>query len=47
MKQRLIDILKDYTKENLNNKSLKELLIMYNLLFNRDYALEQERQEWD
>ena len=47
MKQRLIDILKDYTKENLNNKTLKELLIMYNLLFNRDYALEQERQEWD
>lgn len=47
MKQRLIDILKDYTKENLNNKSLKELLIMYNLLFNRDYALEQERQEWE
>lgn len=47
MKSKLIDILKDYTKENLNNKSLKELLIMYNLLFNRDYALEQERQEWD
>ena len=47
MKQRLIDILKDYTKENLNNKTLKELLIMYNLLFNRDYALEQERQEWE
>ena len=47
MKSKLIDILKDYTKENLNNKSLKELLIMYNLLFNREYALEQERQEWD
>ena len=47
MKSKLIDILKDYTKENLNNKTLKELLIMYNLLFNRDYALEQERQEWD
>ena len=47
MKQRLIDILKDYTKEDISNKTLKELLIMYNLLFNRDYALEQERQEWD
>lgn len=47
MKQRLIDILKDYTKEDISNKSLKELLIMYNLLFNRDYALEQERQEWE
>ena len=47
MKSKLIHILKDYIKENLNNKSLKELLIMYNLLFNRDYALEQERQEWE
>lgn len=47
MKQRLIDILKDYTKEDISNKSLKELLIMYNLLFNRDYALEQERQQWE
>lgn len=47
MKQRLIDILKDYTKEDISNKTLKELLIMYNLLFNRDYALEQERQEWE
>ena len=47
MKSKLIHILKDYIKENLNNKQLKELLIMYNLLFNREYALEQERQEWD
>ena len=47
MKSKLIDILKDYTKEDISNKTLKELLIMYNLLFNRDYALEQERQEWD
>lgn len=47
MKRRLIDILKDYTKEDISNKTLKELLIMYNLLFNRDYALEQERQEWE
>lgn len=47
MKSKLIDILKDYTKEDISNKTLKELLIMYNLLFNRDYALEQERQEWE
>ena len=47
MKSKLIDILKDYTKEDISNKTLKELLIMYNLLFNRDYALEQESQEWD
>lgn len=47
MRQKLINEIKHYTNEDLSNKTLKELLIMYNLLFNRDYALEQERQEWD
>ena len=47
MRQKLINEIKHYTKEDISNKTLKELLIMYNLLFNRDYALEQERQEWE
>lgn len=42
MRDRLINELRQYTNQDLDDKTLKELLIMYNLLFNSEYAKEQE-----
>lgn len=42
MRDKLINELKYYVNFELEDKTLKQLLIMYNLIFNKDYALEQE-----
>lgn len=41
MRDRLILELQHYTNESLEDKTLKELLDMYNMIFNYEYAIQQ------
>ena len=42
MIDRLINELQHYTNESLEDKTFKELLDMYNMIFNYEYAIKQK-----
>ena len=46
MRDRLILELQHYTNESLEDKTLKELLDMYNMIFNYEYAIQQKEACW-